>query len=102
MNVTFRDRTNQFVSLQSAYNWIIPLVWYNGTRMIDERGNNVRELQNVQFQITGKNIWPIEVNSNYRFAKDFADGLTLDGEAELKGKSFVYAYGERIRRSEGL
>lgn len=86
-----------------AYDQIIRYVWWNGNTFVDQRENEIKEVENVSIQITGSTIdYPKFGPTTERYGIDFAEGLIDDAIAYEKFISFQYSYGERIRQKNAL
>lgn len=89
--------------LEGAWDQAIRTIWTSGERIIDQRGNRIREILNMIIHITGSyNDYPKECQCGIRYGQDFAIGLLSRECAMAKAKEFDYSYGERIRRSSAL
>jgi len=79
---------------------IVKVIWNNGARLIDQRGEATREIIGLEVIVmSGK------LNAGQTImlqAADFATGLLNDYIAMMKGDAFDYAYGERLRRAAQL
>lgn len=79
---------------------ITRLIWNNGARFVDQRGEATREIIGLEVIVMSGNLKAEK--SIERQAYDFAQGLLIDHIAMKKGEAFDYAYGERLRRSKQL
>ncbi|NOR84811.1 hypothetical protein GQ473_01730, partial [archaeon] len=85
-------------NIPNAYDTLLRKVWIEGHYIIDQRGNQIKEVEDVMISIDINNItFPNFGPTTKRFGDDFAEGLISDSIAYSKGKVFEYAYGERIR-----
>ena len=90
-------------NIPHAYDTLLRRIWRDGHYIIDQRGNQIKEVEDVIISIDINNItFPNFGPTNKRFGDDFAEGLISDSFAYSKGKAFEYAYGERIRTGNAL
>ena len=90
-------------NIPNAYDTLLRRVWTEGHYIIDQRGNQIKEIEDVMISIDINNItFPNFGPTTKRFGDDFAEGLISDSIAYSKGKVFEYAYGERIRTGNAL
>lgn len=90
-------------NIPNAYDTLLRKVWIEGHYIIDQRGNQIKEVEDVMISIDINNItFPNFGPTTKRFGDDFAEGLISDSIAYSKGKVFEYAYGERIRTGNAL
>ena len=90
-------------NIPHAYDTLLRKVWRDGTYITDQRGNRIKEVEDVIIYIDINNItFPNFGPTTKRFGDDFAEGLISDSIAYSKGQAFEYAYGERIRTGNAL
>ena len=90
-------------NIPSAYDTLLRRVWYEGCYITDERGNTIREVEDVCICVSGGKIsFPKFGPTTKLFGDDFADGLISNVIAYQKGKDFEYSYGARIRTGNAL
>lgn len=90
-------------NIPNVYDTLLRKVWTEGRYIIDERGNQIKEVEDVYIHVDTDNItFPNFGPTSKRFGDDFAEGLICDDIAYAKGKAFEYAYGERIRTGNAL
>ena len=90
-------------NIPHAYDQLMRLIWHQGTRKIDERGDETRELKHVFIEITTDDItYPSFGPTTVKYGDDFAKGLIDNEVAKYKGENFDYGYGDRIREEGAL
>ena len=95
--------TIQSRNITHAYDQLIRLVWSQGRKKIDQRGDETRELKHVFIEITTGDItYPSFGPTSKRYGDDFAEGLIDDTIALQKGIDFDYGYGDRTREGNSL
>ena len=85
-------------TIPHAYDQLMRLIWHQGTRKVDQRGDETRELKHVFVEITTDDItYPSFGPTTKRYGDDFAEGLIDDNKAWEISDEFDYGYGSRIR-----
>ncbi len=79
---------------------IVKVIWNNGARLIDQRGEATREIIGLEVIVMGGNLKAGQTIMLH--AEDFAMGVLNDHIAMKKGEDFDYSYGERLRRAKQL
>lgn len=86
-------------NITAAYDELCRLVWFQGNRRTDQRGNSIKELKRVAIEITTADIrYPVISPVGELFGRRFAQSLIDDTQAAKDGAEFDYAYGDRIRK----
>jgi thymidylate synthase len=84
-------------SITSAWNMLWRNVWFYGKRIVDQRGDKVREVRRVFVEIETPRInYPEDCPVNKVICDKFTDSLIDPDEANKFQDSFDYSYGGRI------
>lgn len=86
--------------ITDARGQIVRVIWNNGTRLIDQRGEATREIIGLEVIVMSGKLRAGQTIMMQ--AEDFAVGVRDDHIAMKKGEEFDYAYGERLRRAKQL
>ena len=90
-------------NIPHAYDQLMRLIWHQGTRKVDQRGDETRELKHVFVEITTDDTtFPQFGPTTQIFGDDFANGLINDEIAAQKGEDFDYGYGGKMRTDDAL
>jgi thymidylate synthase len=98
----FSASENRIVAkdITDAREKIVRVIWNNGARLIDQRGEATREIVGLEVIVMSGELRAGQTIMLQ--AEDFATGVLNDYIALKKGEEFDYSYGERLRRAKQL